>query len=61
MSSIAQELSTLPSDLIYLAQNFPQYIDLKGNLFGNDIIQNQLIYSIVCISFNPIFGILLLD
>lgn len=55
MSSIAQELSTLPSDLIYLAQNFPQYIDLKGNLFGNDIIQNQLIYSIVCISFNPIF------
>ena len=42
MSSIAQELSTLPSDLIYLAQNFPQYIDLKGNLFGNDIIQKSI-------------------
>ena len=41
MSSIAQELSTLPSDLIYLAQNFPQYIDLKGKLFGNDIIHKH--------------------
>ncbi|KAG7665744.1 OPI3 [[Candida] subhashii] len=46
MSSIlAQELETLPSDLLYLAQNFPNYIN----------INSELLFAIGCIAFNPIF------
>lgn len=46
MSSIlSQELATLPSDLIYLAQNITSYIQLTPHLW----------YTLGCIAFNPIF------